>query len=355
MKKQFLAVFSLIIVAISCTKKNEDMIQPQTEVITNTTEITGCASNEVMQAAIKADPSILERMNKIEKFTDRVIKESEANSRLLSNGIIEIPIVFNVLYNLPSENLSDAQLQSQVDALNRDFAATNDEYRWAFNEWYSSKYVAYQFRNQKAGNTGIKFVLKAINKKYTTKAFWNVDTETNFMKSIDNGGINATSPTNTLNIWVCNLSGNTLGYAYYPGGVPSSIDGIVLDPQATGTIASSALDSRYNMGRTAVHEVGHWLNLRHIWGDSNCGSDLVDDTPVHNEANFGTRNYYYYHGDYLKRLNHYSTCSGKPLEMTMNYMDYTNDAYKFMFSAGQRNRMKATFAAGGPRNSFAQP
>ena len=86
------------------------------------------------------------------------------------------------------------------------------------------------------------------------------------------------------------------------------------------------------------------MNLRHIWGDVNCGNDLVDDTPVHTTSNFGCPN------------NATSSCGGvtHPM-MTMNYMDYTDDGCMFMFTAGQKTRMLAIFATGGPRNSFAQP
>jgi hypothetical protein len=86
------------------------------------------------------------------------------------------------------------------------------------------------------------------------------------------------------------------------------------------------------------------MNLRHIWGDATCGNDLVGDTPTHNAANFG-----------CPAAGHKSTCSGTPVEMTMNYMDYTDDACMYMFSGGQKTRMLAVFASGGPRNGFAQP
>jgi hypothetical protein len=97
----------------------------------------------------------------------------------------------------------------------------------------------------------------------------------------------------------------------------------------------------YNLGRTATHEVGHWLNLRHIWGDATCGDDLVGDTPLHNTANYG-----------CPAAGHRSTCTGTPIEMTMNYMDYTDDACMYMFSAGQSTRMNALFATGGTRASM---
>ncbi|TBR18749.1 MAG: zinc metalloprotease, partial [Chitinophagaceae bacterium] len=153
--------------------------------------------------------------------------------------------------------------------------------------------------------------------------------------------INPTSPSTKLNIWVCNLGGGILGYAQFPGGNPAT-DGIVLDDNATGNVGTAA--APFNKGRTATHEVGHYLNLRHIWGDTNCGNDFVGDTPLHNTYNFGCPSY-----------PHYSTCSGTPIEMTMNYMDYTDDACMYMFSAGQKTRMQAVFVVGGPRNSLAQP
>jgi hypothetical protein len=83
------------------------------------------------------------------------------------------------------------------------------------------------------------------------------------------------------------------------------------------------------------------MNLRHIWGDATCGSDLVSDTPTHNTANYGVPVY-----------PHYSTCTGTPVEMTMNYMDYTDDNAMYMFSTGQKSRMSAIFVSGGARATF---
>src|SRR5205085_4332233 len=105
----------------------------------------------------------------------------------------------------------------------------------------------------------------------------------------------------------------------------------------TGTV-----EAPYDKGRTATHEIGHYFNLRHIWGDSNCGNDLVDDTPIHNTYNFGCPSF-----------PDNSSCGGTvhPM-MTMNYMDYTDDPCMFMFTNGQKTRMQATYAVGGPRASM---
>lgn len=314
--------------AIGCTKsaKNEPKAVTQEEEASAPATQRQCASYEVLQEQIKADPSLAKRMNDIEEFTQRVIA-NPSQFRLLADGTIEIPVVFNVLYKTAAQNVSLAQLQSQIDVLNEDYAATNADYN----------NTPALFQGVRSGNTGIKFVLDAVNRKSTTTTSWS----TNDAMKKSAKGIAPTSPTTKLNIWVCNMGGGILGYAQFPGGA-SATDGVVLDDNATGRTGTAA--APFNKGRTATHEVGHWLNLRHIWGDATCGNDQVGDTPLHNTANYG-----------CPASGHRSTCTGTPVEMTMNYMDYTDDACMYMFSLGQKARMQATFLTGGGRNSFAQP
>jgi hypothetical protein len=279
----------------------------------------GCATQEVFEEQLKADPTLALRMNQIENFTtDRLL------TNRLVNGKVEIPVVVNVLYRTAAENISDAQIQTQIDVLNADFNATNSDYNS----------VPALFSGVKA-NVGITFVLEKINRKSTTKTSWGTrDT----MKKTKQGGLDPTSPTTKLNLWACTIGGGILGYAQFPGGA-SATDGVVIDSKYFGLSGSASYP--YNLGRTATHEVGHWMNLRHIWGDAACGSDLVADTPTHNDANYGVPTY-----------PHYSTCTGTPVEMTMNYMDYTDDRGMYMFSTGQKDRMAAIFTSGGPRAAF---
>jgi hypothetical protein len=266
-------------------------------------------------------------MSEIEAFIQRVSAGPE-NFRLLPNGVIQIPVVVNVLYKTNAQNISDAQIQSQITALNQDFSATNSD--------YSS--VPVVFESVRSGDIGIEFVLDRVIRLKTKTQNWPIN---DAMKKASKGGINPTDPATKLNIWVCNLTSGYLGYAQFPGG-NAATDGVVIDDNAFGTIGNLYAD--YNKGRTATHEVGHWLNLRHIWGDTNCGNDLVADTPVHPSSNFGCP------------TNATTTsCGPAHLMMTMNYMDYTDDACMYMFTAGQSERMHAIFLAGGPRNSFAQP
>jgi hypothetical protein len=311
--KKILLTATAFLMLISC--QNE-----VTETATETSAVSqrGCASQEVLTAQMKADPSLALRMNKIEAFTEKAMLSGR-----LVNGKVEIPVVVNVLYRTAAENISLAQIQSQIDVLNKDFNALNSD--------YSS--VPTLFSGVKA-NVGITFVLQNVVRRSTTTSSW---TTSDAMKKSAKG-IAPTTPTTVLNMWSCNMGGGILGYAQFPGGA-SATDGVVIDNNAFGTTGTAT--APFNLGRTATHEVGHWMNLRHIWGDATCGSDLVSDTPTHNTANYGVPAY-----------PHYSTCTGTPVEMTMNYMDYTDDSGMYMFSNGQKSRMAALFVSGGARASF---
>jgi len=318
MRKVLLSATALLLM-ISC-QNDETSLTPSSTPSTSKAH-RGCASQEVLEAQLKADPTLAVRMNEIEEFTQRAMQEGR-----LVNGKIEIPVVVNVLYKTAAENISLAQIQSQIDVLNKDYNALNSD----FNS------VPPLFSGVKA-NVGISFVLQGVVRKSTTTTSWGTN---DAMKKAPKG-IAPTTPTTVLNMWCCNLGGGILGYAQFPGG-PSATDGVVIDNNAFGNTGTAS--APFDLGRTATHEVGHWMNLRHIWGDATCGSDLVSDTPTHNTANYGVPAY-----------PHYSTCSGTPVEMTMNYMDYTDDVAMYMFSNGQKSRMAAVFVSGGARYSFGQP
>ncbi|OAB29147.1 Pregnancy-associated plasma protein-A [Flavobacterium fryxellicola] len=313
MKKILLSAVALLML-FSCQNDTTEST-PSADAIAK----RGCASQEVLAAQLKANPSLALRMNEIEAFTQKSILTGR-----LVNGKVQIPVVVNVLYRTTAENISLAQIQSQIDVLNQDFNAANSD----FNQ------VPSLFAGVKA-NVGISFVLEAVYRKATTKTSWGTN---DAMKIASQGGIAPTSPTTKMNLWACTIGGGILGYAQFPGG-SSSTDGVVIDSKYLGNTGTAAYP--FNLGRTATHEVGHWMNLRHIWGDATCGSDLVSDTPTHNAANSGVPAY-----------PSYSTCSGNPVEMTMNYMDYTDDRGMYMFSNGQKSRMAAVFVSGGSRASF---
>ncbi len=320
--KKVSTLLLLTMLAFSCAKdtKNEEAASTDAQHEHSATD-RACAAHDVLQAQLAADPALALRHEEIEQFI-----EQYANSAQDRAGFpLVIPVVVNVLYKTAAQNISQAQIQSQIDVLNQDFAASNSDY----NNTPSI------FQGVRSGDVQISFTLQSVVRKSTNKSSWSAN---DAMKKSAQGGINPTNPTTTLNLWVCNLGNTLLGYAQFPGG-PSSTDGVVCDDNAFGNTGTAA--SPFNKGRTATHEVGHWMNLRHIWSDATCGTDLVSDTPTHNTSNGGCPAY-----------PHYNTCAGTPVEMTMNYMDYTYDACMYMFSAGQKTRMQAVFSTGGPRVSF---
>jgi hypothetical protein len=326
--KKMLFFGSFGILLFSACKKTENEINPSSDLKNPTSFVQRrCGSHEAMERAIMKDPSIRIRRDAIEKFTQQNLdKAANRIASLPETGII--PVVVNVVYNTDEENISLDQINSQIDVLNEDYNAKNVDYTQV-PEFFAGKKT----------DMGLTFKLVNVVKKKVEKASWVDDS----MKFSAQGGIDATSPTTTLNIWVVNkiIDGpnEVLGYAYLPGTVPPEQDGLVIGYKYFGR--TGTVKPPFDKGRTTTHEVGHWINLNHIWGDDFCGDDLVEDTPQQDAPNFGCPNYPYL-----------SKCTGKSVEMTMNYMDYTNDACMYMFSAGQKARAMAIFHEGGPRAAY---
>ncbi|RSK51001.1 GEVED domain-containing protein [Hymenobacter rigui] len=291
-------------------------------------KVRQCSTMENLAQQLAADPAMAQRLAAIEGQTQNFIANPVAQR---TSAVVTIPVVVHVLYNTTAQNISDAQIQSQIAVLNEDFNKLNAD---------ASKTPS-AFAGL-AANVGIQFVLAkqtpagasttGIERKSVTTTSWGTDDK---MKSTATGGLNAWDATKYLNLWVCNLSGGVLGYAQFPGGAAST-DGVVILSSAFGRGGSSS--APFNLGRTATHEVGHWLNLRHIWGDANCGNDLVSDTPTQQTSNYGCPSF-----------PHVTCSNGSNGDMFMNYMDYVDDACMYMFSNGQSARMNALFAAGGAR------
>ena len=332
MKKTFGFLALCMFLAVGCTKTSiEDTALDATN--EDGTSVIGgrkCASHEIFEEQIKNDPGFAARVAKLEAFTQRAISDPAA--RLLPDGTIEIPVIVNLVYKTDQENISDGQIASQIAVLNEDFAGSNADVNT--NNVYNAV---------KAGNTKITFKLEAVKRKQTSVSSWSSN---NAVKYTSSGGLDATTPQTHLNIWVCNLGGGLLGYAQFPGGSLAT-DGVVVLYSAFGSKSkhpSGTYVDTYDLGRTTTHEVGHYLNLRHIWGDRRCGNDYVADTPEHTGANYGCQSTTYRSG-----------CKKSPLWMWMNYMDYTNDNCMWMFTKGQSDRMKAVFAAGQARASMGKP
>ncbi len=268
-------------------------------------------------------------------FSNSFSSRTAGGRDTLSNEVIVIPVVVHVLYNTGEQNISDQQVLSQIDALNKDYRRLNAD----------TVNTPIPFRSV-AADTRISFCLAKVDPqgKYTTGIIHKYTTESLFiaddgMKFSSKGGDDAWDATKYLNLWVCNLFGRTLGYAVLPGS-PADRDGVVMKYNVFGTIGT--LTAPYNKGRTATHEIGHWLGLKHLWGDANCGDDGIADTPPQQASN-----------SYCPSFPHISSCSINGFgDMFMNYMDFTDDACTNMFTKGQKSEMRGLFAKGNPKNSF---
>ncbi|MBF9142577.1 M43 family zinc metalloprotease [Hymenobacter properus] len=307
-----------------------------------------CASHDVLQAQLAADPGLAQRMAAIEAQTQRFVAAraaaqlrggnntggstggSTSGTTSQLSGIVTIPVVVHVVYNTAAENIKDEQIQSQIDVLNEDFQKNNAE-----------RNNTYQYSNLSVA-TPVQFVLAQVIRKATKTRSWSTN---DAVKSSKRGGDDALDASKYLNLWSCNLGNGLLGYAQFPGGAPAT-DGVVILYSAFGSRAKfpgGTYTTTYDLGRTATHEVGHWMNLRHIWGDDSgacTGSDQVLDTPNQGAENYG-----------CPAVGKASCNNGG--DMYMNYMDYTDDRCMFMFSQGQSDRMTAIFNTGGARSSFA--
>ncbi len=265
-------------------------------------------------------------------------------------NVLTIPVVVHVIYHTDAEDLPEEQIHAQIDALNRDYRLMNSD--------KSDIPSAFQ---ERAADTMIEFKLAVrdpqgsattgITRTHTSKTvFPYSDTDPRATQKLDKlikhdeFGKAAWPRDSYLNLWTCSINGGLLGYAQFPGG-PAATDGVVILNTAFGT--GGIARPPFDLGRTAVHEVGHWLNLLHIWGDDRggCqGSDNVDDTPNQAGPNSGP--------SITKDSFPHVTCNNAPNgDMFMNYMDYVDDKVMVMFSKGQLQRMNATLA--GPRASLA--
>jgi Secretion system C-terminal sorting domain/Pregnancy-associated plasma protein-A/Fibronectin type III domain len=293
-----------------------------------------CAAMNVLEQQLRDNPEMAARRAAIETQTERLVAEYQRNPTG-TRGVITIPVVVHVLYRTDAENISDAQIQSQIDVLNQDFRKINAE---SVNIPDFFKFLAadVEINFCLAKRDPMGKVSNGIERKYTSTTSWSSNDD---MKRTENGGLAVWNTGSYLNLWCCNIGSGILGYGQFPGG-PASTDGVVIDYRYFGSGGATIFP--FNRGRTATHEVGHWLNLLHIWGDARCGSDGVNDTPAHHGANYGCPSFPYYN----------SSCGANTIEMTMNFMDYTNDACMYLFSAGQKARMLALFDAGMPRASL---
>src|SRR5437868_1235514 len=296
-------------------------------------ERSRCATMHVHRRLAAIDPEYRRRSRDLEleirQFVDRYALQN------LRTGVVRIPVVVHVVWHAAAENISDAQIQSGLDVLNADFRRLNAD---AASVPAAFAGVAADMRLEFAlavrdPNCGSTTGITRTNTSITN--FTAVAASDERMKSTAAGGHDPWDVTKYLNMWIVRYSDNTLGYGTFPS-MPANIQGLVCDYRAFGTIGAATGNAPYDLGRTATHEVGHWLNLLHIWGDdgSACtGSDQCADTPNQGGANTGKPTF-----------PHVSCSNGPSGDMFMNYMDYTDDDTMFMFSLDQATRANAALS-----------
>lgn len=321
-------VYTLVLIALGVMFSNPTSAQHK------------CASHQHRMERAAQNPIYAQHLLNAESEFQKASSRSSFKRR---EDLITIPVVVHVVYNASEENVSEAQIQSQLDVLNADFQLLNDDKLSSTHAFFDD-----------AANCEIEFCLaktdpdgnphSGITRTRTDSVnFAGVGNE----KFASEGGHDNWDPYRYLNIWVCNLDEDfgTLGYSSFPTDLKDypGEDGVVIHYRCFGTTGTAGTgDFQENdLGRTATHEVGHWLYLEHIWGDEECGTDNVSDTPPQEWDNGGCP-------DFPRNANNQCGSDGDG-EMFMNYMDYVDDACMVMFTNGQRKRMRDAIATHRPK------
>ena len=289
-----------------------------------------CFADVLLQKRLKEDPNLAQRLEIQERQTQNFIKNY--SNQISSREVITIPVVVHIVWNKAEQNISEEQVRSQIEILNKDFRNNNP----------ASAAIPNEFNNLIA-DIEIEFCLanrdpdgkatNGITRTQTAFEFIVDEYASNNRRRIKHdflGGHSAWDTKKYLNIWVGKYTPGTLGEACFPGVCSDEEDGVIVDPFVFGTKGIAANNTPNNMGRTTTHEVGHYFDLRHLWGSKlgDCDSDdMVADTPPQFFPTDGCPNH------------PKTTCSSN--DLFMNYMDYTDDACMGMFSKGQKLRILA--------------
>jgi PKD repeat protein len=290
-----------------------------------------CGSAEYMEMLQNEDPSYRDWVKGFERFALKYAEEHKFEKD--SRNVITIPCVVHVVWNTPQQNISEDQIFSQIDILNKDFRRLNADTTNTpppFKPLGADCELEFRLARRDPNNNPTL----GITRTQTNITEFGLNSILKFTAS---GGHDAWDRDRYLNLWVANLGGGLLGYATFPGGNPS-LDGVAIGFNYFGSTGVAV--PPFNKGRTGTHEIGHWLSLYHIWGDDNgscAGTDFVDDTP--NQA------LEFYNCPSYPQVD--ACTPNSPGVMFMNYMDYTDDACMNLFTQGQLARINATM--NGPR------
>ncbi|MBL4862269.1 MAG: zinc-dependent metalloprotease [Crocinitomicaceae bacterium] len=323
--------------------------------------INRCMTPEAIQYQESLTPGFIHQVNTIFNNAHDYTSNSEAKA----NSIYTIPVVVHIVYNTPEQNLPDSVILNQIDILTADYNRWNADtvnMRSDFDIVKGSPQIEFKLAQIDANGLSTDGITRT---QTSTASFGSLAlvggdfSDLEKVKSTVDGGEDPWDQNRYLNIWVCNMSVNffgteitaLLGYATPPAGLSNwpagstanLSDGVVIQFQAFGSNNPNPLDAGGGpidvRGRTVVHEVGHYLGLRHIWGDGDClEEDGIDDTPNADAQS---------DSDCDPSKN---TCvdniQGIDLpDMIENYMDYSAESCQNSFTQGQVDLMHGVLEA----------
>lgn len=298
-----------------------------------------CGSRAVLDHHRSLDPTVEKRLADLEIFTQNWLANAAHSSQ--NRSVITIPVVVHVVWRFGSENISDEQILSQITVLNADFRKLNANFSSTPSEFQPlAADCELEFCLAKIDPSGQPTT--GITRTQTSISFIGSQTAASgefVIKHTTLGGHSAWDESKYLNIWIGSLVSGLFGYSTFPGSAPAGEDGVVVGPKYFGTTGLAASAVPQHLGRTTTHEIGHFFNLNHIWGNENntCNDDDgVSDTPVQKNEFYGCP------------PHPQMSCGNKSL--FMNFMDYTDDVCMRLFTLGQKDRMLA--ALNGPRASL---
>lgn len=304
-------------------------------------QLDKCATMHVLKESIKQH-NLTSTFYTAEQAANKWLEENKAKITAKTKAVIKIPVVVHVVYKNAAQNVPDSNIYSQISVLNECFRKMNSNYGNTRNIFDSiGADVELEFclaDKDPLGNATTGIIRKSTPTSSQFDPLFGFDN----VKKPSKGGDTLWPPSRYLNIWTCDMSlfsvEAVLGYAQFPG-MAQQTDGVVIQYNYFGRYAKPKF-----LGRTTVHEVGHWLGMRHIWADDAPGlsqpgtcdsTDFVYDTPNCKSQSAQ---------DCDTVIN---SCSNEdpywgtidPPDMVENYMDYSKDSCMTMFTKGQKARM----------------
>jgi PKD repeat protein len=327
-----------------------------------TAQTIRCYTDEMELIRQQADPNA----ENAEVFEQWMTEQVQFQQMALNvGGLYQIPVVVHIIHNGEAlgvgRNISFAAVQSQIDVLNEDFRKLLGSNGWNNNPVGADTEIEFCLAQRRPDGSAFPNGEPGVNRINRNTVGWTAPPHTtNYINStikpytFNNNVPTATrgwNPDNYFNIWVCEISGGILGYAQFPqtalggmgcGAQSAATDGCVLTYNSVGKSSVTGFAGPYNEGRTATHEIGHWLGLRHIWGDGNCAvDDFCNDTPLAAAANYGCP----------VGTNSCTAAPDAGVDQIENYMDYTDDMCMNIFTYDQRMRMRVVLESS-PRRSL---